>query len=59
MICPYICRTETQLQVWIQNPDENGTLTDGRTMTRTEYEYMECRKEGCGAWYDGRCQYKK
>lgn len=58
MRCPYNYKSETTLQVWKQNSDDNQVLTDGRTTTRIEYEYMECSKENCAAWHDGRCNYK-
>ena len=59
MLCPYNLRCETQVQRWQQNPDDNQTLTDGATITRTFYKYMECKQEDCGAFYNGRCYYNK
>ncbi len=57
MICPYNNRSETQFQSWKQSPDETGTLRNGFTATQTIYEPMECAKEQCGAWQDGKCGY--
>lgn len=47
MKCPYIRRVETQVQKWNQNPDENQSLTDGKTVTQTVFELMDCEKENC------------
>lgn len=58
MICPYNLKAETTCQKWDQNSDENQILTDGKTTTRRVYEYMDCQKENCGAYYNGRCHYK-
>ena len=38
MICPYNLKSETQIQQWQQEPDDNQTPTDGTTVTRTVYE---------------------
>ena len=57
MKCPYNRKVETQVQKWKQAPDENQTITDGKTVTQTIFELMECEKENCGAWYNGRCCY--
>lgn len=59
MICPYNLKSETQIQQWQQEPDDNQTPTDGTTVTRTVYEYMECKQSECGAWHNGKCCYNK
>ncbi len=58
LLCPYLEKSQTVLQMWDQNSDENQILTDGKTVTRTEYEYMECQKDNCAVFYGGRCHYK-
>ncbi len=57
MKCPYNRKSETQFQNWKQNPDDNQNITDGKTVTQTVYELMECEKENCGAWNNGKCCY--
>lgn len=57
MICPYNLRCETQVQHWQQNPDDDQVLTDGATVTRTFYKYMERKQNECGAFYNGICHY--
>lgn len=57
MKCPYNRKVETQVQKWEQSPDENQSLTDGKTVTQTVFELMDCEKENCGAWYNGKCCY--
>ena len=59
MICPYNLRSETQIQEWKQTPDDDQVLTDGATVTRTVYKYMECKQHECGVYYNGRCHYNK
>lgn len=59
MICPYNLKSETQIQQWQQEPDDNQTHTDGTTVTRTVYEYMECKQSECGTWHNGKCCYNK
>ena len=57
MKCPYNFKCETQVQKWKQSPDENQILKNGTTVTQTVYELMDCMKEECGAWHDGKCCY--
>ena len=55
MICPYNVISETEVQQWGQNTDEMAT--DGTTITKTIYQYMECKQNDCGAFYNGICHY--
>ena len=57
MLCPYNLHSETQIQHWQQNPDDDQVLTDGATVTRTFYKYMECKQNECGEFYNGICHY--
>lgn len=57
MQCPYNRKSETQLQNWNQNPDDNQNFTDGKIVTQTVFELMDCEKENCGAWHNGKCCY--
>ena len=53
MICPY---NINQVYTVTQNSPDDGECNDAVAMTK--YTMLECPKEGCGAWQDGRCQYK-
>lgn len=56
-MCPYCQAAKIEVQNWNQNPNEEQVLTEGRTVTRTVYTYVECKREKCGAFYDGVCHY--
>ena len=56
--CPYICKSKTETECWNQHPDDNGNVTKGITVRQYFFEYEECLKENCGAWYDGKCHYQ-
>ncbi len=57
MKCPYNRKSETVFQGWDQQSDENQSPEKGSSMTQTVFELMECEKENCGAWQDGKCCY--
>lgn len=58
MKCPYNRKSEMHTQHWEQSPDEStGQIVRGSTIDKWNYSLMECEKENCGAWQDGRCQY--
>lgn len=61
MICPYNRKSETQVLTWNQNPsEENETvMKNGGQMMKTTFELMDCERENCGAWADGRCRYSE
>ncbi len=46
MMCPYIIKSEVTRQ-----------KEDDITVTATQYFQAECKKEHCGAWYNGHCDY--
>ncbi len=59
LICPYIFKSETSIQKWVQGCDYDGqTPENGTTVTKTAYEPMKCQKANCAVYYDGRCHYK-
>lgn len=39
-MCPYCQTAKTEVQQWNQTPDENQTLTEGQTITRTVYTFQ-------------------
>lgn len=55
MKCPYNHGKVTECIQ--QTHDENGFLV--QQMTITMRQLMECAKEECGAWQDGRCNYNQ
>ena len=59
MKCPYNRKSETQTLIWTQEPsDENETvIKGGKQITNYKFELMECGKEECGAWQNGKCCY--
>ena len=59
MLCPYLMKTETFIETWQQDPDENGIVLEGLNVKKNVYEYSDCQKENCGAYYDGKCNYCK
>ncbi len=46
MICPYLTKSELTRQ-----------REDDITTTATQYYQAECKREHCGAWYKGHCDY--
>ena len=59
MKCPYNRKKEIQLLQWTQEPDEQNenVIKSGEQITKTDFELMECEREECGAFYNGRCCY--
>jgi hypothetical protein len=59
MICPYNRKTEVQSLRWEQQFREEDSA-DVKSLTQvcqTDFTMMECQKEECGAWHNGRCCY--
>ena len=58
MICPYNRKSETQVLQWVQEEAVDATgSTQCQQITKTSFEMMECPKEGCAAWQEGKCRY--
>lgn len=58
MKCPYTVNMLVVEQV--QNEyDTCGTNLGYQQITKTTREYIDCLQAECGAFYDGRCNYKK
>lgn len=58
MICPYNRKSEINMQHFTQNfenEDAPECVTSGQTVTKVNFELMECPKEGCAVWRDGKC----
>lgn len=54
MFCPYIRSSCSRIAVisYNQEGNENGSILT------EHYANMDCKKEECGAWYMGKCNYK-
>lgn len=57
MKCPYNRKSETFFQQWNQHSEEGEAPNKGVTLTQTVFELMDCERENCGAWHDGKCCY--
>lgn len=59
MICPYNVKVHVTVQQWVQEYSEENEnqLPTGSTRTNEYFKYMECVRENCGAFYNGRCCY--
>ena len=59
MKCPYNTKSQTDILQWKQEfEDETNQPINGQQVTRTEFELMDCLKEQCMAYCDGKCNYK-
>lgn len=56
MKCPYAvdrhCVSQTKFEY-----DENGAETFRQTVEHNTATFVDCMKQECGAWQDGRCRY--
>lgn len=57
MICPYLVKAHTRI-TGIGYKKETPEMENG-SVTVEVYNYMECKKEKCGAWHRGRCRYNE
>ena len=55
MICPYNTKVDVTVTE-TETDDERGIV---KTVTKTMYKMLDCHKEECGAWQDGRCNYRE
>lgn len=58
MKCPYAVSRHTVSQTVFEY-DEDGKQTFQQTTEHNNAEFVDCLKEECGAWCDGRCQYNQ
>lgn len=56
MICPYNHKQQTTVLQWTQNNEDEDT-TALQQIEKVNFAMMECPKEGCAVWYNGRCHY--
>jgi hypothetical protein len=58
MYCPYaVNRHLVQQTTYEYNDDNYQTLQ--QTIEHNTAEFVECKKELCGAWHDGKCHYNQ
>lgn len=58
MYCPYaVNRHPVQQTTYEYNDDNYQTLQ--QTIEHNTAEFVECKKELCGAWHDGKCHYNQ
>lgn len=55
MFCPYVMKNYTKACLI----DINENQTELGHVISENYQYQECKKKECGAWYKGRCNYNK
>lgn len=56
MVCPYAVNRHT-VQQTVNEYDENGYVKMQQLIEHNNAEFAECKKEECGAWHEGRCNY--
>jgi len=56
MICPYAVNRKVVTQTRMTY-DENGQQTSWMEAQQNTAEFVECQKENCGAFHDGKCCY--
>lgn len=56
MVCPYITNTKRTIEV---NKTYTGAKeTESNEIEKITVEATKCAQADCGAWYNGRCQYR-
>lgn len=60
LICPYRDKVETTVQkeIYCYNDDNPEQSTKTETIVQTIHQPMKCVKAECGAFYNGKCNYK-
>ncbi|WHH58471.1 hypothetical protein [Petroclostridium sp. X23] len=56
MKCTYACNVEQVNQNRYEFDDDGRNTFHEHKLIELKH-YIECLKEECGAWYDGRCHY--
>ena len=55
MFCPYVRKVWTRAT----HIDYDDEMIERGSIVSEYYINEECRKEECGAWYEGRCRYNE
>lgn len=56
MVCPYAVNRHSVSQT-VYEYDAEGIMKMYQTIEHNNAEFIECKKEECGAWCNGRCNY--
>lgn len=61
MQCPYNRKSLKYVKDYKNDlvDEENGILKGYKEAYFEEYSLMECAKENCGVWQDGKCNYNQ
>ena len=57
MKCPYAVDRRTVMQTSFEY-NEEGAEVFRQTVENNTASFVECLREECGAWQDGRCRYR-
>jgi hypothetical protein len=57
MVCPYNRKNQTNIIQWKQEYNEDGQAYFLTQISKDSFELMDCKREECGAWHNGRCHY--
>lgn len=58
MYCPYAVNRHLVQQTTYEYNDDNYQILQ-QTIEHNTAEFVECKKELCGAWHDGKCRYNQ
>ena len=58
MKCPYAVNRHL-VQQTIYEYDDDGEMTFQSVIEQNAADFVDCLKDDCGAWRDGRCQYNQ
>lgn len=58
MKCPYAVNRH-MVQQTIYEYDDDGEMTFQQVIEQNAADFVDCLKDDCGAWRDGRCQYNQ
>ncbi len=57
MTCPYAVDRKVITQTTFEY-DEAGNQIMQQTIEKNQAKFVACPQKACGAWKDGRCQYR-
>lgn len=58
MTCPYAVNRTVSIQTKFEY-DDDGRQTFQQSIEAHNAKFLLCVREECGAWRDGRCQYRE
>lgn len=57
MMCPYNRKKQTNVIQWVQEYNDDGQAESLTQISTDTFDMLECPRDGCAAWYHGRCHY--